>query len=298
MRIYKPFPLGDTGITEFVTRRLTVNLVRSRLRGLNPLKEVEYYVRLAKDKESITWKYISQTKGRGVFAKDPITKGSFIVEYRGVLSKITHSFEPTTEYTYIFKHNGNEYCIDASAEDGSHGRLLNDDTKPNSKMKKIVLDGVPHLCLFAITDINEGQEITYDYGGDDLPWRSKRSIKKLLTVTTDQSQLVSTLVPSTECLHQPLTFTTDQSQLVSTHVPFTEVCQYICLLNLVLSSSALNFHYRSESACVYSRTFYRVSSSALNFDYRSESACVYSRTFYRGSSSALNFDYRSESACV
>ncbi|RXN29544.1 hypothetical protein ROHU_005210 [Labeo rohita] len=47
------------------------------------------------------------------------------------------------------------------------------------------------------------------------------------------------------------------------------------------SSSALNFDYRAESACVYSRTFNRVSSSALNFDYRAESACVYSRTFSR-----------------
>ncbi|RXN03153.1 hypothetical protein ROHU_034557 [Labeo rohita] len=42
----------------------------------------------------------------------------------------------------------------------------------------------------------------------------------------------------------------------------------------------------------------QVSSSALNFDYRAESACVYSRTFNRGSSSALNFDYRAESACL
>ncbi|RXN35809.1 hypothetical protein ROHU_003505 [Labeo rohita] len=48
-----------------------------------------------------------------------------------------------------------------------------------------------------------------------------------------------------------------------------------------VSSSALNFDYRAESACVYSRTFYRGSSSALNFDYRAESACVYSHTFNR-----------------
>ncbi|KAK6485791.1 hypothetical protein HHUSO_G11666, partial [Huso huso] len=30
----------------------------------------------------------------------------------------------------------------------------------------------PHLCLFAVTDIKAGEEITYDYGGLDLPWRS------------------------------------------------------------------------------------------------------------------------------
>ncbi|RXN33263.1 hypothetical protein ROHU_004349 [Labeo rohita] len=60
------------------------------------------------------------------------------------------------------------------------------------------------------------------------------------------------------------------------------VIREILLLFLFeMSSSALNFDYRAESACVYSRTFYRVFSSALNFDYRAESACVYSRTFYR-----------------
>lgn len=40
------------------------------------------------------------------------------------------------------------------------------------KNEKIEVDGVPSLCLFAIVDIEEGQEITYDYGGENLPWRS------------------------------------------------------------------------------------------------------------------------------
>lgn len=62
--------------------------------------------------------------------------------------------------------------IDAAIEHGSLGRLVNDDPKPNSKVKKIEVDGIPHLCLFAIKDIHEGQEIMYDYGGVDLPWRS------------------------------------------------------------------------------------------------------------------------------
>lgn len=64
--------------------------------------------------------------------------------------------------------------IDASREDESLGRLVNDQHKgPNCRMKKIDVDGMPHLCLFAIKDINEGDEITYDYGGDDCPWRSQ-----------------------------------------------------------------------------------------------------------------------------
>ncbi|KAI2644635.1 Histone-lysine N-methyltransferase PR-Set7 [Labeo rohita] len=65
------------------------------------------------------------------------------------------------------------YSIDASFDDGSLGRLVNDSQKPNGKMKKTELEGKPHLCLFAIKDINKGEEITYDYGGHDLPWCSR-----------------------------------------------------------------------------------------------------------------------------
>lgn len=41
-------------------------------------------------------------------------------------------------------------------------------------MRKILdVDGKPHLCLFAIKDIDAGEEISYDYGGHNLPWRSR-----------------------------------------------------------------------------------------------------------------------------
>ncbi|KAL7877397.1 hypothetical protein SRHO_G00040400 [Serrasalmus rhombeus] len=40
-------------------------------------------------------------------------------------------------------------------------------------MKKIDVNGKPHLCLFALNDIKEGEEVTYDYGGEDCPWRTK-----------------------------------------------------------------------------------------------------------------------------
>ncbi|KAK6490704.1 hypothetical protein HHUSO_G5333 [Huso huso] len=39
-------------------------------------------------------------------------------------------------------------------------------------MTKIEVNNTPHLCLFAVIDIKAGEEITYDYGGLDLPWRS------------------------------------------------------------------------------------------------------------------------------
>lgn len=65
--------------------------------------------------------------------------------------------------------------IDASKEDGSFGRLVNDDHKhPNCRMKKIDVNENPHLCLFALDDIKQGEEITYDYGFD-CPWRTQVS---------------------------------------------------------------------------------------------------------------------------
>ncbi|XP_048854576.1 uncharacterized protein LOC125722457 isoform X2 [Brienomyrus brachyistius] len=75
---------------------------------------------------------------------------------------------------FDFKWSSRTWCIDASIEDGSFGRLVNDDHRnPNCRMKVIKVDGRPHLCLFALRDIKEGEEITYDYGTNDWPWREK-----------------------------------------------------------------------------------------------------------------------------
>lgn len=64
--------------------------------------------------------------------------------------------------------------IDATQEDGSLGRLVNDEHRhPNCKMKLVMAEGKPHLCLFALRNIQIGEEITYDYGGKDWPWRKQ-----------------------------------------------------------------------------------------------------------------------------
>ena len=64
--------------------------------------------------------------------------------------------------------------VDAAVEDNSLGRLVNDDhVSPNSKMKTITVAGKPHLCLFATRSISPGEEITYNYGDSEWPWRCK-----------------------------------------------------------------------------------------------------------------------------
>ncbi|XP_062842443.1 uncharacterized protein LOC134301589 [Trichomycterus rosablanca] len=147
-----------------------------RRRRLNPKKHACSIISLGTDQHNtIEQRYINEYKGRGVFAKVNIEKGSFILEYKGrlITGKDADSFgEQDNTYVYYFKHNGKIVCIDATDDDGSFGRLVNDSADPNSKMKKIVLNDTPHLCLFAIKDIRKDEEITYDYGGNNLTWRT------------------------------------------------------------------------------------------------------------------------------
>lgn len=75
----------------------------------------------------------------------------------------------------------NHFCyfsIDATKPSDRLGRLVNDGIGPetnqcNSKMKKLEVDGVPCLVLFALKRIQHGEEILYDYGDDQghLHWR-------------------------------------------------------------------------------------------------------------------------------
>ena len=64
------------------------------------------------------------------------------------------------------------FRIDATIDDGSLARLVNDDDIcPNASMKKVFVDGKPHLALFAIKNISKGQEIRYNYGPTQYTWR-------------------------------------------------------------------------------------------------------------------------------
>jgi len=67
------------------------------------------------------------------------------------------------------------HSIDASFVSGL-GRLVNDSLhEPNCKIKVIHVEEKPHLCLFAMRDIEVHEELRYSYGpkslNDELPWR-------------------------------------------------------------------------------------------------------------------------------
>lgn len=70
------------------------------------------------------------------------------------------------------------YRVDATAEDNSLGRLVNDDhINPACVAKVCQVDGMPCICFYACRDISIGEEITFNYSGsknvNDFPWRRR-----------------------------------------------------------------------------------------------------------------------------
>lgn len=56
------------------------------------------------------------------------------------------------------------FSIDATAETGKLGRLVNHSRNGNLATKIVTYKNRPHLVLIAKENIKEGEELTYDYG--------------------------------------------------------------------------------------------------------------------------------------
>ena len=80
-------------------------------------------------------------------------------------------------YSFFFHAGGQKRCVDATAETGRIGRLVNHSRKsPNARPEVFFLDDQPRLILVASRLIKPNDEITYDYGDSSFeshqayPW--------------------------------------------------------------------------------------------------------------------------------
>jgi hypothetical protein len=90
------------------------------------------------------------TKGRGVFAVEPITKGSRILEFQG---RVLQSAQLTDDLLAMQVGPDEWLCSDGSALDD----CVNHSCEPNGGF----LEGDP--VLYALHDIAAGEEIGWDY---------------------------------------------------------------------------------------------------------------------------------------
>lgn len=117
-------------------------------------------------------------KGRAVFATQLIPKGKPFLEYTGELISAKEGNMRDADYQnhrpevkpflFFFKHDGHQYCIDATNEpDDRLGKLINHSKKrPNLTPNRIAFGGEPKIVFHASRDIQAGEELLFDYGDD------------------------------------------------------------------------------------------------------------------------------------
>jgi len=111
-------------------------------------------------------KKIDNEKGFGLVAQEKIPAGNFISEYIGeVIDEEEYSRRKkkyAAERNFYFMNLSPGVYIDASRK-GTKTRFVNHSCDPNCKSQKWKVKGIQAIGIFAIKDIAENEEITFDY---------------------------------------------------------------------------------------------------------------------------------------
>lgn len=96
--------------------------------------------------------------GRGLYALQPIKKGTRIIEYAGERRK-WHDYEAGDDsYVFLFSVEDDETVIDPF-RGGNEARFINHSCAPNCRAE----EHSGRIYIKAIRDIAEGEELFYDY---------------------------------------------------------------------------------------------------------------------------------------
>jgi len=118
----------------------------------------------------------TEDKGRGVFANAPIKKGKYVCEYKTTQvykreQRARHEEEYATnmEACMILEAQTKDgwICLDATRRFGTVGRLMNHAAKKSATVKPfkpLKVNGKWRVAFIAARDIEEGEELTWDYG--------------------------------------------------------------------------------------------------------------------------------------
>ncbi|XP_065205528.1 histone-lysine N-methyltransferase ash1-like [Planococcus citri] len=112
-------------------------------------------------------KFMTQDKGWGVKTKEAIKNGAFVLEYVG---EVVTDKEFKKRMTSLYKDDIHHYCLNLDGgllidghRMGGFGRFVNHSCEPNCEMQKWSVNGLFRMVLFALRNIEAGEELTYDY---------------------------------------------------------------------------------------------------------------------------------------
>jgi len=94
--------------------------------------------------------------GLGLFVTVPLQKGSYIISYSGELISTQEADRRKTKYLFEIDER---YTIDGSARENK-ARYMNHFCNPN--IEAVIEAG--EIRFYALHDIQEGEELGYDYG--------------------------------------------------------------------------------------------------------------------------------------
>lgn len=112
-------------------------------------------------------RFMTAHKGWGVRTKQPVKKGTYILEYVG---EVVTDREFKERMATLYTRDTHHYCLHLDGglvidghRMGSDCRFVNHSCSPNCEMQKWSVNGLSRMALFAMRDINPGEELTYDY---------------------------------------------------------------------------------------------------------------------------------------
>lgn len=127
--------------------------------------------RFQKQENKLVYPKMTHDKGWGLFAKETIRKGDFIIQYLGEIFSLTSQIgiKRRTEYsgstcTYLMKLSPKE-VIDPTKK-GNVARFINHSCDPNCVTQKWNVMGEVFVGIFAKKDIHIDQELSFDYKFD------------------------------------------------------------------------------------------------------------------------------------
>ncbi|ORY89323.1 hypothetical protein BCR35DRAFT_300456 [Leucosporidium creatinivorum] len=175
----KAKPVNETGERATTDSGVAVSrLARANTRGLVRGMELHKKVtatdtdvlkfnQLRTRKKQLTFSR-SGIEGYGLFAMEQILAGEMVIEYVGEL--IRQQVADRREKAYERQGIGSSYLfrvdedlvVDATKK-GNLGRLINHCCVPNCTAKIITINGVKKIVIYAKTNIEPDEEVTYDY---------------------------------------------------------------------------------------------------------------------------------------
>ncbi|XP_061397653.1 nuclear receptor binding SET domain protein [Musca vetustissima] len=119
-------------------------------------------------------------RGFGLITREPIKSGTFVIEYVGEVinddefrARMAQKSLDRDENFYFLSVE-KDYIIDAGPK-GNLARFMNHSCDPNCETQKWSVNSLNRVGLFAIKDIPENTELTFNYHWDDLLGNEKKT---------------------------------------------------------------------------------------------------------------------------